>query len=90
MRGPNLHEISAEVLLCPVVDRGPAASSRLVDMCCQWCLVLEGVVLIAGVVVGVAIAEAVASTTLALGACALAGDEHRWLAATLLALLSLA
>jgi hypothetical protein len=51
---------------------------------------LEGVVIVAGAMVGIALVEVVVMKALALGVLALADKEYLWLATTLLVLLSLA
>jgi hypothetical protein len=69
---------------------GPTVSCQQVDTCCRWCLVLEGVALIAvAVMKTVAVKDAVAKA-LVLKVRALAGEELLWSVATQLALLSLA
>jgi hypothetical protein len=86
----NLHDISAEVLLCTREAMGSATSCQPADTCCRWCLMLEGVVIVAGAMVGIALVEVVVMKALALGVLALADKEYLWLATTLLVLLSLA
>jgi hypothetical protein len=90
LQGLSLRNILVAALLYIDASTEPGVSYLSKDICCQWCLPIVEVVVAIVIVSVLAVVNDAAVNAATVKALALTIEGYIWLAATLLALLSLA